>query len=142
MAPVTVLNRSSRPRRVDAIAATWGGLVGGIGLIVAGPRDLALRIAIVVVAGCIAGFLTGMRAIRNRFSNAVAAWAIANILYVAFVIAAAGVHLITGPHAPALDPGGLKLWGEVTLISLVATLVGGSLANSLLRPAGRRSNYS
>ena len=142
MTTVTALNRSSRPRRIDAIAATWGGLVGGIGLIVSGPRELPVRIAIVLIVGCVAGFLTGVRAIRNRVANAAAAWAIANILYVAFVAAATVVHQINGRHAPAFAPGGLARWTEVTLIGLVATIVGGGIANSLLRPASRRSNYS
>jgi len=53
------------------------------------------------------------------------------------------VHWITGrQHAPAFLPGGLRQWGAVTLISLAATLGGGVIANSLLRPASRRSNYS
>jgi len=142
MAAVTVLNRSSPPPRLDTIAATWGGLIAGIGLIVAGPRELGLRIAIVVVVGVVAGFLTGMRAIRHRFLNAAAAWLVANVFYVAFVAAAAIVHLLTGPHAPPLDPGGIRRWAAVTAISLLATLVGGGIANTMLRPAARRSNYS
>jgi hypothetical protein len=143
MAPVTVLNLSARPRRIDPIAATWGGLVGGIGLVVAGPRELGVRIMIVVIAGVIAGFLTGVRAIRHRLANAATAWLVANLFYVAFVVAANVVHWITGhQHAPALLPGGLRRWALVTLISLAATLVGGGIANSLLRPASRRSNYS
>ena len=143
MAPVTVLNLSTRPRRIDPIAATWGGLVGGIGLVVAGPRELAVRIVIVGVVGVIAGFLNGVRAIRHRFANAAAAWLVANVFYVAFVIAATVVHWVTGHrHAPAFLPGGLPRWTLVTLISLAATLIGGGIANSLLRPASRRSNYS
>jgi hypothetical protein len=143
MTTVTVLNLSTRPRRIDPIAATWGGLVLGIGLVIAGPRDLAVRIAIVVIVGVIAGFLTGVRAIRHRLANAAMAWVVANLFYFAFVAAASIVHWITGrQHAPAFLPGGPQRWLLVTLVSLVATLVGGGIANALLRPASRRSNYS
>jgi hypothetical protein len=143
MTAVTALQLTNRPRRIDPIAAAWGGLVGGIGLVVAGPRELTIRIGIVIVVGIVAGFLTGMRAIRHRVLNAFAAWVAANIFYLVFVLAANLVHGATGRgHAPALAPGGLRTWGIVTAISLVATIAGGMIANALLRPAGRRSNYS
>jgi len=143
MTAVTALSLSARPRRIDPIAAAWGGLVGGIGLVVAGPRELGIRIVIVVVAGVLSGFLTGVRAIRHRIANAFAAWIVANVFYFAFVIAASMVHWITGrQHAPAFLPGGFGRWLVITLISLAATLIGGAIANTLLRPASRRSNYS
>ena len=143
MTAVTALNLSARPRRIDPIAAAWGGLVGGIGLVIAGPRELAIRILIVVAAGVLSGFLTGVRAIRHRVANAFAAWVLANLFYCAFVIAAGIVHWITGrKHTPAFIPGGIGRWLVITLISLAATLIGGAVANSLLRPASRRSNYS
>jgi len=143
MTAVTALSLSARPRRIDPIAAAWGGLVGGIGLVIAGPRELAIRIVIVLIAGVLSGFLTGMRAIRHRVANAAAAWIVANLFYFAFVVAASFVHWITGrQHAPSFFPGGIGRWLAITLISLVATLIGGVIANSLLRPASRRSNYS
>ncbi len=143
MTAVSALSLSSRPRRLDPIAAAWGGLVGGIGFVIAGPRDLVLRIMIVLIAGVIAGFLTGMRAQHHRFLNATAAWLAANLFYFAFVVAANIVHWTTGrQHAPAFIPGGLGRWLVVMLIGLAATLVGGAIANTLLRPASRRSNYS
>lgn len=143
MAAMTGLQRTAQPRRVDPIAAAWGGLVGGIGLVVATPRELALRVLIVVVAGILAGFLTGMRAIRNRYANAVAAWVAANVFYAGFIAAATLVHVVDGQRAaPAFDPGGIRRWLVITAIGLGATLAGGAIANLLLRPAGRRSNYS
>ena len=142
MTAVTALQLTNRPRRIDPIAAAWGGLVGGIGLVVAGPRELTLRIVIVVVVGIVAGFLTGMRAIRHRVLNAFAAWVAANVFYLAFVLAASLVHGATGrSHAPALLPGGLRTWGIVTAVGLVATIAGGMIADAWLRPAGRRANY-
>jgi hypothetical protein len=142
MTAVTALQLTNRPRRIDPIAAAWGGLVGGIGLVAAGPRELTIRIGIVVVVGIVAGFLTGMRAIRHRVLNAFAAWVAANVFYLVFVLAADLVHRTTGRgHAPALLPGGLRTWVLVTAISLVATIAGGMIANALLRPAGRRANY-
>lgn len=143
MAAVTALQLTTRPRRIDPIAAAWGGLIGGIGLVVSGPRELLLRIGIVVIVGIIAGFLTGMRAIRHRVANAFAAWIAANVFYTLFVLAASLVHNLTGrSHAPAFCPGGVRTWAIVTGIGLLATIAGGLTANSLLRPASRRSNYS
>ena len=142
MTAVTALQLTNRPRRLDPIAAAWGGLIGGIGLVVAGPRELALRVLIVVGVGVVAGFLTGVRAIRNRVLNAFAAWVAANVFYWAFAIVATGVHTATGRgHSPAFLPGGLRTWSAVTAVSLAATLVGGAIANGLLRSAGRRSHY-
>jgi hypothetical protein len=143
MTAVTALKLSARPRRIDPMAAAWGGLVGGLGLVIAGPRELTIRIMIVVIAGVISGFLTGVRAIRHRIANAFAAWVVANLFYFAFVIAASIVHWLTGrQHAPAFLPGGIQRWLTITLVGLIATLIGGGIANTLLRPASRRSNYS
>lgn len=142
MTAVTALQLTNRPRRIDPIAAAWGGLTGGIGLVVAGPREFALRVLIVVGVGVVAGFLTGMRAIRHRVLNAFAAWVAANVFYWGFVVVASLVHTATGRgHSPAFLPGGLRTWGIVTAVSLVATLVGGVIANGLLRSARRRSRY-
>ena len=59
------------------------------------------------------------------------------------MIAALVVHEIGGQRStPSLDPGGVMRWVTVTAISLAATLAGGAIANLLLRPASRRSNYS
>ncbi len=140
MTSVITLNSSARLQRIDAIAAAWGGLVGGIGLILAGPRELAIRVAITVIIGVVAGFLTGVRAGRNRIMNAAIAWVLANCFYVAYVIAAQIVHLITGPAAPALLPGGATEWAQVTLISGLAILGGGAVAHLLLRPSRRRTH--
>jgi hypothetical protein len=143
MAAVTTLQLSKRQRRIDPIAAAWGGLVGGIGLVVAGPRELALRVAIVMIVGVIAGFLTGVRAIRHRIANAWVAWMLANLFYWAFVLAAHILHTLSARRAPPLYfPGGVRTWAIVTVMSLIATLVGAAVANTLLRPASRRSNYS
>jgi len=134
------LNSSARLQRIDAIAAAWGGLVGGIGLIIAGPRELMIRIGITVIIGVVAGFLTGVRAVRNRIMNAAIAWILANCFYVTYVVAAQIVHLITGPAAPALFPGGVTEWTQVTLIFGLATLGGGGVAHLLLRPSRRRTH--
>jgi hypothetical protein len=143
MTAVTALQLSNRPRRLDPIAAAWGGLIGGIGLIVAGPRDTGLRIVIVVAVGIVAGFLTGMRASRHRVLNAFAAWVVANVFYSAFVVVAGAVHAATGRgRTPELLPGGAETWGLVTAIGLVATLLGGVIANAMLRSTSRRSRYS
>jgi hypothetical protein len=143
MAAVTTLQLSNRQRRIDPIAAAWGGLVGGIGLVVSGPRELAVRVAIVAIVGIIAGFLTGVRAIRHRIANAWVAWILANLFYWAFVVAAHVVHAISSHRTPpAYLPGGIRTWIAVTAIGLVTTLVGAAIANTLLRPGTRRSNYS
>jgi len=143
MAAVTTLQLSNRQRRIDPIAASWGGLVGGIGLVVAGPRELALRVAIVAIAGVIAGFLTGVRAIRHRIANAWAAWILANLFYWVFVLAAHLVHAISARRTPpSYLPGGIQTWVVVTVIGLLTTVIGAAIANTLLRPASRRSNYS
>lgn len=141
MTPVTTTARRRAARRIDPIAAGWGGLAGAIGLLVGSPRDLAQRIVIVAVAFLLAGFLAGVRAIGARIAHAVAAWVAAIVVYLAFVAVTAVVDILGGPARAEPAPDGMGTSLVVLGVSFVAVLCGGSLANSWLRPGGQSRGY-
>jgi hypothetical protein len=142
MAAVSATPRGRPSGRIDPIAAAWGGLVGGVGLMAGGPRDLAARLAIVAAAFLLAGFLAGVRSIARRVVHAAYAWAVAQGLYLVFVALATVGSALGGPDPPDALPGTGEEWLLVTAASLVCAVLGGALANSWLRPAGQGKRYS
>jgi len=137
MAPVTATARRRPGARIDPIAAGWGGLAGGVGLMVGSPRDVVQRVLVVAVASLASGFLAGVRAIGRRMAHAMAAWVVAVALLVAFVVVTAAVAVVAGPDGVDPAPGGWRTTAAVLAMSLALTLAGGAVANSWLRPAGQ-----
>jgi len=135
-------SRGRGASRLDPIAAAWGGLVGAVGLMAGSGRELATRLAIVVLVFAIGGFLAGVRAISRRLAHAAAACVLAYGLYVVFVIVASLADLVGGRDRPSLIPGGWSASGAALVAAVVAAMAGGAIANSWLRPAGQGKRYS
>lgn len=130
--------RGRAPGRLDPFPATWGGLVGSIGLMVGAERGWPLRLSTAAVAFLLAGFLAGVRASNRRAAHALAAVVIAYVLHGAFVAAARLMDVLGGPPAPDAIPGGLAAWLAGVLWAGLFAAAGGALAGSWLRPATRQ----
>jgi hypothetical protein len=124
--------------RIDPIAAAWGGLAGSIGLMAGSGRDWPARLLITAIAFGIGGFLSGVRAMGRRLAHAVAAWVAAYVIHAAFVVLATGIDTLGGPDAPAIAPGGAAAWAIGAGWALAWALIGATLVNRWLAPAGRR----
>lgn len=124
--------------RLDPIAATWGGLVGSIGLMVGAQRDWPLRLTTAAAAFLVGGFLAGVRASDRRVVHALVAVVIAYLLHLTFVAAARVMDVLGGPPAPDAIPDGVGAWLVGALWAAVFAAVGGALASSWLRPATRQ----
>lgn len=142
MGPVTATARRRAVTRLDPVAAGWGGLTVGIGLLVGTPREIAQRVVVVCVLGVLGGFLAGVRAIGRRPAHAVAAWVAGVGFFAAFVLVTWLVDLFGGPDHAHLIPDGPVRSAVVLALSLLAALGGGTLANSWLRPGGQAGRYS
>lgn len=130
--------RSPSAAALDAIAISWGGLVASIGLMAGGNRDWPLRLAAGAAAFAVAGFLAGVRASSRRVAHALAAAVAGYAIHAAFIAIATVIDGLGGPDAPALVPGGGRDWALAALWAVAFAAAGGLLANSWLRPAGRR----
>ena len=136
MGVVTASSRRASARN-DPIAAAWGGLACAVALMVATPRDLPLRVAIVAVGFFIGGFLAGVRAASRRMLHGAGGWAFGYALYAGFIVLTVAADLVGGPHRPDAFPGGMSPGLGVALIALAAALAGGGAADSWLRPKQR-----
>lgn len=136
MAPLSP-RRSKAVERLDPIAAAWGGLVGSIGLMAGAGRDWPARLTAAALSFGLGGFLAGVRAAARRPAHAVAAWAAAYVIHACFVVIARVIESLGGPDAPAVVAGGGRDWLIAAAWALGFALLGGLIANSWLRPAGR-----
>jgi hypothetical protein len=130
--------RSNVAERLDLIAAAWGGLVASIGLMAGAGRDWPARLTAAALSFGLGGFLAGVRAAARRPLHAVAAWLTAYVIHACFVLLARIIEGLGGPDAPELVAGGGRDWLIAALWALVFALLGGTLANTWLRPAGKR----
>lgn len=137
MTPLTP-RRAAVTARLDPIAATWGGLVASVGLMAGAGRDWPARLTAGALAFALGGFLAGVRAAARRPTHAAAAWAAAYVIHACFIVLANVIDSLGGPDAPALVSGGGSRWLVAAGWALLFALVGGVVANSWLRPAGRR----
>jgi len=137
VAPLTP-RRSNVAGRLDLIAAAWGGLVASIGLMAGAGRDWPARLTAAALSFGLGGFLAGVRAAARRPFHAVAAWIAAYVIHACFIVLARVIEALGGPGAPELVAGGGADWLIAALWALAFALLGGILANSWLRPAGRR----
>jgi hypothetical protein len=101
-------------------------------------RDWPARLTAAALSFGIGGFLAGVRAAARRPFHAFAAWVAAYLIHACFVLLARVIEGLGGPDAPELVSGGGRDWLIAALWALVFALLGGVIANSWLRPAGRR----
>jgi hypothetical protein len=130
--------RSNVAERLDLIAAAWGGLVASLGLMAGAERDWPARLTAAALSFGLGGFLAGVRAAARRPFHAFAAWVAAYLIYACFVLLARVIEGLGGPGAPELVGGGGRDWAIAAAWALAFALLGGIIANSWLRPAGRR----
>ena len=86
----------------------------------------------------IGGFLAGVRAAGRRVAHAVAAWAAGYAIHACFIVLASAIDVAGGPAAPPLVAGSGTQWLYALGWAFLWALAGGLIANSWLRPAGRR----
>ena len=132
------LLRSATQTRLDLVAAAWGGLVASVGLMAGAGRDWPARLAAAALSFGIGGFLAGVRAAARRPAHALAAAAVGYVIHACFVGLARIIDAMGGPEAPALVPGGGGDWLVAAGWAFAFALLGGLIAGSWLRPAGRR----
>jgi hypothetical protein len=130
--------RSDVAERLDLVAVAWGGLVASIGLMAGAGRDWPARLTAAALSFGLGGFLAGVRAAARRPLHAVAAWVAAYVIDACFVALARVIEGLGGPDAPRLVAGGGRAWLISAIWALGFALLGGLIANSWLRPAGRR----
>jgi hypothetical protein len=128
--------RRRAPSRLDPIAATWGGLVAAVGLMVGAERDWPLRLTATALAFGLGGFLAGVRASARRPAHALAAAVMGYLLHALYVALARVLDVFAGPDPPALAAESTRDWATGAGWALVFALIGGLIANSWLRPAG------
>ncbi len=128
------------PGHVDLIAAAWGGLVASVGLMVAGDRDLAIRLLVTAITFFVGGFLAGVRAGSRRRLHGVVAALLGVAIFAAFVALANVIATRTGPDPPEFAPGGAIETAGVVLWSVAFAFLGASLAHRWLRPSRRRAS--
>jgi hypothetical protein len=129
--------RSPAAVRLDPIPIAWGGLVSSIGLMAGASRDWPLRLAAAAVSFGLGGFLAGVRASGRRPTHAVGAWVAGYAIHAAFVAIARTIEAFGGRTAPALVPSSGRDWLLAAAWAFAFALLGGMVANSWLRPAGR-----
>jgi hypothetical protein len=130
--------RSGAAARLDPIPVAWGGLVASIGLMAGAGRDWPVRLAAAAISFALGGFFAGVRASSRRLGHAVAAWAAAYVLHACFIALALVIDAFAGRPSPPLVAGSGRDWLIAAAWALVFALAGGYVANSWLRPAGRR----
>jgi hypothetical protein len=124
--------------RLDLIAVVWGGLAASIGLMAGAGREWPARLAISALSFAVGGFLAGVRAAGRRVAHAVGAWVAAYAIHACFVALAKVIDAFGGPDAPPLVAGSGEQWLYALGWALLMALAGGLVANSWLRPTGRR----
>jgi hypothetical protein len=124
--------------RIDPIPVAWGGLVASIGLMAGAGRDWPVRLAAAALSFWLGGFLAGVRASSRRPAHALAAAVAGYVIHACFIALAHLIDALGGPEAPALVPGGGRVWAIAAAWALAFALIGGMIANTWLRPATRR----
>lgn len=126
---------------MDLIAATWGGIVASVGLMVGGEREWALRLGITAGLFLIGGFVGSARGGRASFRHAVIVTVVAYAIYAVFVGLATIIDRAGGPSAPDLVPGqDGRDWLIVAGCALGFAIVGALIARAMFHPR-RRSVY-
>jgi len=124
--------------RIDLIPIVWGGLAASIGLMAGAGRDWPARLGAAALSFGIGGFLAGVRAAGRRIVHAIGAWVAGYAIHAGFIALATVIDLAGGPSAPHLIPGSGTQWLYALGWAFLVALAGGLVANSWLRPVGRR----
>lgn len=130
--------RAGVTERLDPIAVVWGGLAASIGLMAGAGREWPARLGIAAVSFAVGGFLAGVRAAGRRIVHAIGAWVAAYAIHACFVVLATVIDALGGPDAPPLVAGSGEQWLYALGWAFLWALAGGLVANSWLRPTGRR----
>ncbi|MBJ7455299.1 MAG: hypothetical protein JHC74_04495 [Thermoleophilia bacterium] len=101
-------------------------------------REWPARLGIAAVSFAVGGFLAGVRAAGRRIAHAIGAWVAAYAIHACFVALARVIDAFGGPDAPPLVAGSGEQWLYALAWAFLMALAGGLVANSWLRPAGRR----
>lgn len=132
----------SRPEgmthRLDMIAVVWGGLAASVGLMAGADRAWPARLGAAALSFGIGGFLAGVRAAGRRIAHAIGAWLAGYAIHACFIALATVISAVGGPGAPPLLAGSGSQWLYALGWAFLLALAGGLVANSWLRPAGRR----
>jgi hypothetical protein len=120
--------------RFDPVAVGWGSLAASVGLLAGAGRDWGVRLAIAGAAFAVGG----LRADSRRRLHALAAGVGGYGIHAVFVALATAIDAFGGPAGPALVRGGAERWAMAAAWALCFALMGGAVADALLRPAGRR----
>ena len=130
--------RTGAASRIDPIPVAWGGLVASVGLMSGAGRDWPVRLGAAALSFALGGFLAGVRASSRRIAHSMVAWAAAYVLDACFIALARIIDAFGGRRSPPLVAGSGRDWLTAAGWALVFALAGGFVANSWLRPAGRR----
>lgn len=123
-------------RRMEWMAIAWGGVIAGIGLIVAADDPGPVRVGVAIVLFGLAGFLAGVRAEDRRLLHAILGAVVAVAFLCLFVLATWAVQAFGGPGRAGFIPGGRDGWRWHPAAFLAAAVVGGAFATYRLRPQG------
>lgn len=121
-------------RRIEWMAVGWGGLIAAIALLAVAERSSLLRLAILVAAFTLGGFLAGVRAAELRPVHGMLAAIAAYAFHALFVVVATLVDLVGGPAPPAFVPGQTGSWFGSAAVAVAAATIGAGLAALWLRP--------
>jgi hypothetical protein len=116
------------------MAVGWGGLIASIGLLVGAERGDLTRALAVAAAFTIGGFLAGVRAEVLRPLHAALAAVAAYAFHAVFVVFGHLASVLGGPTSPSFVPGATRTWVLTACLGLVASMIGGGIAMSWLRP--------
>ncbi len=123
---------------IEWMAVGWGGMVAGVGLIVASTGAGLWRLAMLTAVCLLAGFLAGVRAPDRRTLHAVLAGVAGMLFYVAFAAITWLVDVFGGAAGAGWIPGGEHARFTKILIALLGVTAGGAAAWFRLRPQFRR----
>jgi hypothetical protein len=124
--------------RFDLVAVGWGSLAASVGLLAGAGRDWGVRLAIAAAAFAVGGLLAGVRADSRRRLHSLAAGVGGYAIHAVFIALAGAIDAFGGPAGPALVRGSSERWAMAAAWALCFALMGGAVADALLRPTGRR----
>lgn len=119
----------------------WGGLIAGIGLVVANDRPGWIKLAVSACLCLLAGFLAGVRAEDRRVLHAGLAAVAGFGFHAIYAVATRIADRLGGPDAADWIPAGSG-WRWRLPVLLAVSLLGGAIAAYRLRPGDQRRRRS
>jgi hypothetical protein len=135
-----VASNARLSRRIDPIAAGWGGIVASLGPIIATSTGWPARLVIVAASFAIGGLLAGLRSPGRRVLHAAAAALMGLLVHLGFAVLTRLANLAGAPDGASVAPGGGAGWLKLAVWCLAWAMAGGFLVASRLdrHRAGRR----